>query len=125
MANVITSFLNSLVKILALIILINLFTTFVYAGSPKLYGDDGTYLGTVNNNPYDSESISNPYGKYGSPYSSESINNSYGKYGSPYSSESATNPYGTSSKSFGFSQGTSKQGESLNEYNLGGRYKRK
>lgn len=51
------------------------------------------YLGEYNNNPYDSDSISNPYGQYGSPYSSDSVNNPYGKYGSRYSSKSARNPY--------------------------------
>ncbi len=59
----------------------------VMAGD-KLYGKDGTYLGKVSNNKYDSESISNPYGKYGSKYSSTSINNDYSKYGSDYSTQS-------------------------------------
>lgn len=53
------------------------------------------YIGEHNNNPYDSNSIANPYGQYGSPYSSDSVNNSYGQYGSRYSSKSARNPYAT------------------------------
>lgn len=61
--------------------------------SPKLYSKEGKYLGNVNKNPYDPNSISNPYGRYGSVYSSESINNPYGRYGSRYSSEGVTNPY--------------------------------
>ena len=44
-------------------------------------------------NQYDSESISNSYGKYGSPYSSTSIKNQYCQYGSPYSSLSPYNQY--------------------------------
>jgi hypothetical protein len=59
----------------------------------KIYAQDGTYLGRLNSNRYDPESVSNPYGTYGSPYSSTSINNPYSSYGSPYSSEAATNPY--------------------------------
>jgi hypothetical protein len=59
----------------------------VLAGD-KLYSRDGQYLGKVSNNKFDSESISNPYGKYGSKYSSTSINNNYSKYGSDYSTQS-------------------------------------
>jgi hypothetical protein len=62
-----------------------------------LYARDGTYLGEMNANPYDANSISNPYGKYGSPYSPTSIKNPYSKYGSPYSTESVNNPYITPS----------------------------
>jgi hypothetical protein len=45
--------------------------------SPKIYTPDGQYRGNLNNNQYDPNSISNPYGRYGSPYSNESINNPY------------------------------------------------
>lgn len=62
--------------------------------SPRLYGSDGTFLGNLNNNRYDPDSVSNPYGQYGSRYSPNSINNPYGMYGSPYSPYSARNPYG-------------------------------
>ena len=54
----------------------------------------GQYLGTLNSNPYDPQSVSNPYGQYGSPYGN-TINNPYGEYGSPYSTDSWTNPYST------------------------------
>ena len=65
--------------------------------SPQLRSPDGTnkYLGDVNSNPYDPNSVANPYGRYGSPYSPDSVNNPYGIYGSPYSPYSATNPYTT------------------------------
>jgi hypothetical protein len=59
----------------------------------RIYAQDGRYLGRLNANPYDPESVANPYGQYGSPYSSNSINNPYGQYGSPYSANSARNPY--------------------------------
>jgi hypothetical protein len=53
------------------------------------------YLGDLNANQYDANSVNNPYGRYGSPYSPDSINNPYGRYGSRYSNESANNPYAT------------------------------
>lgn len=60
---------------------------------PKLYDNDGEFKGNLNGNKYDSDSVSNPYGRYGSKYSSDSINNPYGA-GSKYRSDSPNNPYG-------------------------------
>jgi len=57
------------------------------------------YLGEYSSNPYDPDSVSNPYGSHGSSYSPNSINNPYGQYGSPYSPQSATNPYATDAPS--------------------------
>lgn len=67
------------------------------AQSPRIYSGDGQgkYLGTLSQNRYESDSVSNPYGRYGSKYSTDSINNPYGKYGSEYSPYSARNPYAT------------------------------
>src|SRR5215208_5939478 len=64
-------------------------------GGGRIYAQDGAYLGRLNANRYDPESVSNPYGTYGSPYSSSSTNNPYSTYGSPYSTHSAANPYTT------------------------------
>ena len=64
-------------------------------GAPQILSRDGRYLGTLSSNPYDPDSVSNPYGRYGSPFSPDSINNPYGLYGSRYSSESVHNPYAT------------------------------
>ena len=58
-----------------------------------LVGADGTYLGCFTKNKYDSESIFNEYGTYGSKYSGNSIWNDYGQYGSKYSNLSAFNTY--------------------------------
>jgi hypothetical protein len=55
----------------------------------------GKFIGNLNSNPYDPNSISNPYGKYGSRYSPDSVNNPYGKYGSKFSHKSARNPFAT------------------------------
>jgi hypothetical protein len=61
----------------------------------RIIAHDGTYLGRLNANRYDPESVANPYGRYGSRYSSTSINNPYSAYGSRYSNQSARNPYAT------------------------------
>ncbi|OGW78853.1 MAG: hypothetical protein A3I73_00935 [Omnitrophica bacterium RIFCSPLOWO2_02_FULL_45_16] len=63
--------------------------------TPKLYSQDGKYLGRVSSNPVDPDSISNPVGRYGSPVSVDSVNNPVGRYGSAVSSESANNPLAT------------------------------
>ena len=65
-------------------------------GPPKIHSSDGTFLGNLSNNPFDPNSVSNPYGVYGSPYGN-TINNPYSPYGSPYSPLSPNNPYATGS----------------------------
>lgn len=66
------------------------------AGPPILVDrQTGKYLGNLSSNPYDPNSTSNPYGRYGSEYSQDSINNPYGRYGSRYSQDSPNNPYAT------------------------------
>lgn len=52
--------------------------------APKLYDDQGKYLGRLSRNPYDPDSTSNPYGRFGSPYSPDSIHNPFGA-GNPFS----------------------------------------
>lgn len=58
----------------------------------SIYGDDNEYLGRFTNQ-FDTQSVLNEFGAYGSPYRSTSTNNTFGTYGSPYSSLSARNPY--------------------------------
>jgi hypothetical protein len=53
--------------------------------SPQIFAPNGQYLGNLNNNRYDPNSVANPYGQYGSRYSPNSINNPYGQYGNRYS----------------------------------------
>ena len=62
-----------------------------------LYADDGTgtFLGEINSNQYDRDSIANQYGDYGSQYKTKSIFNQYGDYGSQYSKYSVFNEYAT------------------------------
>jgi hypothetical protein len=54
--------------------------------APKLYDNQGNYMGNFSSNKYDPNSVSNPYGKFGNPYSPSSINNPYGA-GNPYSNK--------------------------------------
>ena len=54
--------------------------------------DKNTFLGKITN-AYDSESIFNEYGTYGSEYNSSSIWNQYATFGSEYSSYSPHNSY--------------------------------
>lgn len=63
--------------------------------APRIYAQDGTYLGKLSSNRYDPESVSNPYGRYGNPYGN-TVNNRYGTYGSRYSPQSWSNPYASS-----------------------------
>lgn len=81
-------------KTTALIILLATSVT-ALADAPKIYSQDGKYLGNLSANQFDPDSVNNPYGQYGSEFSSESINNKFGRYGSEFSNESASNPYAT------------------------------
>jgi len=66
-----------------------------YADPPKIFADDGTYLGKLGSS-LDPESVHNPLGIYGSPLSPNSINNPLGVYGSPYSPQSPNNIFNKS-----------------------------
>lgn len=70
-------------------------STVSYGTVLMIYGgkDNDEYLGKLNASKYDSESIWNQYGEYGSRYNSKSIWNGYGTYGSKYSSYSPFNNY--------------------------------
>jgi len=77
-----------------------LFTTIIFiavnileAQSPILISNEGKYLGNLNDYPFDPNSVSNPYGLYGSPYSPDSVNNPYGLNGSEFSIDSPNNDY--------------------------------
>lgn len=58
-----------------------------------IVANDGQYLGKLCLNRYDSESIVNDYGRYGSRYSSTSINNQFSVYGSRFSALSPFNQF--------------------------------
>jgi hypothetical protein len=46
------------------------------SNSPHIYSSQGEYLGNLNNNQYDPNSVANQYGA-GSPYRSNGVNNRY------------------------------------------------
>jgi hypothetical protein len=62
-------------------------------GESYLQGQDGQFLGKISSNKFDSKSILNKYGPFGSKYSTTSIFNQYSQYGSKYGSYSINNPY--------------------------------
>jgi hypothetical protein len=61
--------------------------------SPQIYAPNGQYLGNLNNNRFDPNSVANPFGQYGNRFSPNSINNPFSPYGNPYSQQ-YSNPYG-------------------------------
>ena len=65
-----------------IVILISLLFSAVAHSAPPILVDpqSGKYLGNLNANPYDQNSVNNPYNPYSefsSPYSQDSINNPY------------------------------------------------
>lgn len=67
----------------------------IFSQTLYIYGreDHDVFLGKLNASKYDSKSIWNEYGTYGSEYNTNSIWNEYGTYGSAYSSYSPFNSY--------------------------------
>ena len=76
-----------------------LISSTTFSQTLHLYGGSNhdVYLGCLNCNNYDSNSIWNEYGTYGSSYNSKSIWNEYGTYGSEYNSLSPWNEYSNDS----------------------------
>lgn len=66
----------------------------------QLKTPSGVFLGNVNRNKFDPDSLINPYGQYGNRYSAESIFNAYSQYGSPYGGESPYNKFSTTPPMF-------------------------
>ena len=62
-------------------------------GDSYLMAPNNQYLGRITTNQYDTHSLLNQYGPYGSKYSNTSIFNPYSPYGSPYGQFSINNPY--------------------------------
>jgi hypothetical protein len=81
-------------KVIILIALI--FISFIVISQElHIYGgrSHDIYLGCLNCNSYNSNSIWNNYGTYGSKYNDKSIWNSYGTYGGSYGDFSPFNTY--------------------------------
>lgn len=60
-----------------------------------LVANDGQFLGNVNNNTFDIDSIANHFGTYGSTFSTLSIWNAFGTYGGEFSLLSPWNEFTT------------------------------
>jgi hypothetical protein len=58
--------------------------------------DNSVYLGCLNCNSFDLDSVCNQFGTYGSEFSSSSIWNQFGTYGSQFSSFSPWNSFSSS-----------------------------
>lgn len=73
--------------------------TVTFGQTLHIYGgkNHDEYLGCLNCDKYNSNSIWNTYGTYGSKYNSNSIWNAYGTYGSKYNSYSPWNSYSNDS----------------------------
>jgi len=86
-----------MVRLVSLLLSIGLFVCpeFLPAQTLLLFGGKNheTFLGCLNCSKYDSGSIWNKYGEYGSKYSDKSIWNKYGTFGSKYNSYSPWNKY--------------------------------
>jgi len=65
------------------------------SGGSFIVGSDGTYLGKLNSDRYDSDSVLNEFGVYGSQFSPTSVFNPYSAYGSEFDNKGAANPYAT------------------------------
>ena len=91
----------------------------VTASKLMIFGgaDHQTYLGCLNCGQYDSDSISNAYGSFGSSYSSTSVHNAYSDFGSAYSQYSACNEYATDPPVIVDANGTFYGRLTLNKYN--------
>jgi hypothetical protein len=59
----------------------------------EVWSQDDEFLGYVIQDPFDYESLSDPYGRYGDEYRDMSVWNLYGRYGSYVSEYSAYNRY--------------------------------
>ena len=78
-----------------LFVIVSFFSTSFAQEALYIWGgkNNKTYLGCLNSNKYDSSSIWNKYGNFGSKYNQLSIWNKYGDYGSKYSDYSPWNKY--------------------------------
>lgn len=62
-------------------------------GEALLLAQDGTFLGNINDDPFDPDSLANPFGTYGSTFGSDSIWNQFGNYGSEFATYSPWNEF--------------------------------
>lgn len=69
-------------------------STPVYAGTLySVWATNGQFLGTINANPFDPNSLCNAFGNYGSRFSQTSVWNQFSNYGSNFATYSAFNNF--------------------------------
>jgi hypothetical protein len=85
----------------------------------RIIAADGTFLGTLEDSRYATNSIYNKYGNYGSKYSSNCILNKYDNYGSDYSDLSPFNRYASNPPGLYDRQGNFYGTLSINRYASG------
>lgn len=66
----------------------------------QLIAGNGTFLGIVSKDKFDSNSLGNRFGNYGNRYSASSIFNPFSQYGNKYGPYSPFNAYSTSPPTF-------------------------
>jgi hypothetical protein len=109
-------------KITSFVIVFILITSSLFAISLndlRIIASDGTFLGTLENDQYSTNSIYNKYGKYGSKYNSNCILNKYDNYGSDYSNVSPFNKYASDPPGLYDRQGNFYGTLSINKYASG------
>ena len=89
-------------------------------GGGSIVAADGKFLGSLTNK-YNSQSVLNEFGAYGSRYQPLSIWNEYGVYGGQYSVKSPFNPYTTTPPRLILRDGTTSVWLTVNTY-IGGVY---
>jgi hypothetical protein len=84
-------------KLLVSILLILAYSLKSYSQTLHLYGGQNhdVYLGCLNCNSFDKNSIWNAYGNYGNSYNPKSIWNKFGTYGNDFNTYSPWNAYGS------------------------------
>ncbi len=82
-------------KLKSLILFALVISSPIFTQTLHLYGgqDHDVYLGCLNCNSFDINSIWNEFGTYGSKYNSKSIWNEFGTYGNEYNIYSPWNEY--------------------------------
>ena len=70
-------------------------TVFAQDAKTMIFGGDNhdVYLGCLTCSEFDSDSVTNEFGTYGSEFSQESVLNDFSKYGSKFSDLSACNSF--------------------------------
>lgn len=77
-----------------------------YCHMASLRADDDTFLGDIDSNPFNADSIANSFGTYGNRFSATSIWNEFGTYGSSFSALSPWNSFARTPPSVFLEDGT-------------------